>query len=709
MCVAFLFFLAPFMATANSVSPMAKILQMIGDYQVKIIAEGEQTQKTYDKFVNWCEDRSVDLSVNLKTKKSRHQRSAAKVEEETAIIESLTTKIEEYSETLASTEDDVKKAQAIRDKEQSDFQAEEKELMGVIRALERATHILEKGEQSGGAALLQIQNAETLEQVLSAMVQASMFNAAGADRLQSLMQTQASDTEVVQEAADESNGDEEGESTNSNSENGSGDAAENNSDKSQPRSASVIQMLMDLSDKANAQLEDARNKETMALNAFRQVKSSLESQAAEAEGNMARAKTGLASSTEEKSVAEGDIAVLSKELKEDSQALSDLRRECVNKAEDFQAETKSRDEELKALTEAKKALTAASESTDQAKDDDSADSFMQIRATSKSKSMTAGFNGFRIVQMLRHVSQSTGSARIRQLAFQSASVLQTHSSRGGGDPFAKVKGLVTDMITKLENEASSEASKKAFCDKELSKTKKKRDDKLTGVERLSTKLDQLQARQAELKEEIAGLSKELTEIQSAQSELTQIRKQEKEEFQEQKAQLDEGIDGVKLALKILKDYYAKSGKNTGASAMDAIIGLIEQVESDFQKTLAEITAAEQSSVVSYEEASHEAKTQIATKEQDAKVKNKESAYVEKSISEISSDKASAQDVVDATLEYLKKIEGQCVSKPESYEERAKRRKEEIEGLKEALNSLDGEDSFLQKSSQRALRGGSKSS
>merc|ERR1719335_1602202 len=71
------------------------------------------------------------------------------------------------------------------------------------------------------------------------------------------------------------------------------------------------------------------------------------------------AKAGIAASTEKKAAASGDLDVTSKDLREDETALSDLHHNCMTKAQDFEAETKSRDEELDALAKAKKIIAEA--------------------------------------------------------------------------------------------------------------------------------------------------------------------------------------------------------------------------------------------------------------------------------------------------------------------------------------------------------------
>ena len=76
----------------------------------------------------------------------------------------------------------------------------------------------------------------------------------------------------------------------------------------------------------------------------------------------------------------------------------------------------------------------------------------------------------------------------------------------GEDPFAKIKGLIQEMIEKLEADAAKEAGHKAFCDKEMSETKAKKEEKESDLDTLGTKIDKATSKIAKLKEEIATLT-----------------------------------------------------------------------------------------------------------------------------------------------------------------------------------------------------------
>merc|ERR1719217_343732 len=277
---------------------------------------------------------------------------------------------------------------------------------------------------------------------------------------------------------------------------------------------------------------------------------------------------------------------------------------------------------------------------------------------------------------------------------------------GSSDPFAKVKSLISNMIEKLLSEAEADATEKAFCDKELHETATKKADKEATIEKLSTKIDSNNARSAKLKEQVAALNAQLAALARTQSEADKIRAEEKAAFDTNSAEMEKGIEGVKLALKVLNEYYSKEGKAHGSAdgAGSGIIGLLEVCEADFTKGLSEMVATERSAVSEYNQLSKANEIEKATKSQDEKYKTKNAKGLDKETAETNGDKGTTQQELDAVLSYYKNLKGRCVAKAETYGERVKRREAEIAGLKEALSILDGEAVLLQQTAKRTLRG-----
>merc|ERR1719401_2012247 len=320
--------------SASQASPIEKIVEMISDLQSKVISEGKDAQKAYDEFAEWCEDRSTELGFEIKTGKAAVADLSATIEEETSTIAATETKIEDLSNDIKTDEADLDAATKIREKENKDFKAEEKELLEIIDMLERATSILSKEMAKSSASMLQIKNAKSLTDALNVMVQASVFSSADASRLTALVQTE-------QESGNDD----------ADAEPGAPAAAvyEGHSD-------GIIGVLEGLTEKAESQLDKARKTETTSLQNFEMLKQSLTDAIEFAEKDMDKAKKGLAESQEKKAAAEGDLDVTQKDLAEDIKSKATLHQDCMTAAEEFEAATKSRGEELNALATAKKVI-----------------------------------------------------------------------------------------------------------------------------------------------------------------------------------------------------------------------------------------------------------------------------------------------------------------------------------------------------------------
>merc|ERR1719148_58464 len=125
--------------------------------------------------------------------------------------------------------------------------------------------------------------------------------------------------------------------------------------------------------------------------------------------------------------------------------------------------------------------------------------------------------------------------------------------------------------------------------------------------------------------------------------------------------MEQGLKGIKIALKILNEYYAKAGKSHGSSdgAGGGIVGMLEVIESDFTKGITEMVAGEQMAADTYEKETKENAVEKTTKGQDVKYKTKEAAGLDKKAAELSTDVEGVKSELDAVNEYLASLEKKC--------------------------------------------------
>merc|ERR1719484_219764 len=419
-----------------------------------------------------CHDDSMDLQFSIETGKKDVERAKATIADEEAKIGSAEAKIEELSTTIATGEKDLASATEIREKENADFQKLEKELMEAVSMLERAYSIIEREMAKTGF----IQGKTSMDKVMNALdavIMSAGVNAADKTKVQALLQSTQGDEDLDLQPA------------------GAPDPAAYKS-----KSGGILSVLEDMLEKAKAELATAQKAEMNAAFDFKMLKQKIEDAVAFGEKTLGETKSAKAAAEEAKATATGELETASKNLSDDETHLKDLQQECMTASEEDTESKKSRAEELEALATAKKILE---EKTGAAAD--RAYSFLQIGTVSKAGTKTKTKEVKQhVLDLLQSLAQKSDDKQLSLLAqrIQSAAML-------GEDPFAKIKGLISEMIEKLEAEAAKEAAHKAFCDKEMSETKAKKEDKETELDDLSTKIDKATSKIAKLKEEIATL------------------------------------------------------------------------------------------------------------------------------------------------------------------------------------------------------------
>merc|ERR1719497_12840 len=168
--------------------------------------------------------------------------------------------------------------------------------------------------------MVQLQNAGSLAKTLDVMVQASMIATSDASKLTALFQQSQKASDADEDEAP-----------------GAPDGAVYES-----QSGGIVDVLQDLSEKAESQLADLRKKEVTARHNYEMLKQSLEDEIKYGSEDMDAAKKGISESTERKATAKGD-----------------LHQQCEAAAATYAAESKSRDEELAALAAAKTIVVEA--------------------------------------------------------------------------------------------------------------------------------------------------------------------------------------------------------------------------------------------------------------------------------------------------------------------------------------------------------------
>merc|ERR1712032_551664 len=423
-----------------------------------------------------------------------------------------------------------------------------------------------------------------------------------------------------------------------------------------------------------------------------------------------------AEKTEDKEAAEDDEKAETKARDADKEFMDELTKQCGAKAEEWDQRSKTRSAELTAIAEATDILKS--------KVSDNYAANKKLAGLQKA----AQHSPAAFLQEVQEHSSAGGGASTTQAALV-ARALQLLDTRAAkldspslaalaakvavhGDQFAKVKKLINDLISKLEKQAKDEADQKAFCDKEMNKALESRDGQKLSMEENSAKVAKKTAEVAELKRDIADLSKDIAGLARALSEATELRADEKKDNEQTLKDAKAGKDAVEQAIEVLQGFYGLLQKKApvdrdGKSLEDlapktsyegdykgkkdagkGIIGILEVILDDFERTIGNVEGEESDAQSAFDDLKKETKESTEKKEDE---KEKKEKAIEEATDDIAKAKEAlegADDMHKAALEELQKLQAMCVEGEYSWEERAKKREQEIEALKGALKILE---------------------
>jgi len=671
--------------------PIGQVIKLCEQLSAQVISDGEVAQKAYEEYFSWCDDTSKEKQNELKTSNAQKGKLEASIGEFVSEVSVCDTEIAELVESIAGNGKDLGAATKIRNDENGVFTENEAKLEDVVATLGKAIGVLEKELASGSASFAQLSSNTEMSNMLktfSVVIDAASFSVADKQKIMALVQANQDSDEDDQAAP----------------------AAANYESKS----GGIVDVLADMKDKAMTQLSDLRKAENTAKTNFEQLKQSLEMQIANENMELDGQKKKKAGSEEAKATAEGELEVTIADIKQTTEALQLTQKDCMQVAIDHENAIKARAEEVKVIAMAIKIIKEATGALVQVP------SFVQTQMDTAMQSVQS-----KVAKFVRKLAKEQHSSNLALLASRIVAM-----SRSGmfhtADPFVKIRGMISEMITKLEDQMGAEAQEKAYCDEEMSKTEEKKTKLETAIEKMTNKIDKSSARSAELKEQVTVLQEELATLAKEQEEMDKVRAEEHTAYLKESDDLKKGLAGIRKALELLKDYYgsasaaaalvqedssaddsqptppASHAKSGGAGG--SIISILEVAEDDMAKELSKVESQEADEQAAYDDTTQENKVTKAAKEQDVKYKGKEAAGLDKMITEISSDRETTSTELGTVNMYYMKIQERCVAKPVSYEERKKARDAEIKGLKEALDVLENEAALVQTKKGRNMRG-----
>merc|ERR1712224_752285 len=216
----------------------------------------------------------------------------------------------------------------------------------------------------------------------------------------------------------------------------------------------------------------------------------------------------------------------------------------------------------------------------------------------------------------------------------------------------------------------------------------------------------------QLNQEIEDLKKAIAENLKALNEATELRNSEKADNEATISTAEEGKTAVELAINILKEFYDnafiqtgkyvppnadRSGKTVADRAPEVfsgsyhgsqgaskgILGLLDVILSDFERTIDTTEDAEDSAASSF--ATFESDTKTDNEDKEGQINDKEARIsdIDDELVETEEDKSDATSLKENALTELKKLKPMCVEGEETYAQRVAKREKEIEALKDA--------------------------
>jgi len=645
----------------------------MNDMVAKGTKEKEDEAVKFSAFSQWCTDTKRTKSDEIAAGNQKMEELNALIDKKAVEIKKLTERILELEEDVGRWKSDQKAATAVRNQEEADYTATLTDYSESIDAIAGAIEVLKKQAYN--------RNQAELVQALVQVRSKHLVPRAVKQTLTSFLQLAQPDVEAMPDEqlfykAPEAHGYE-------------------------FQSGGVVDMLLKLQDEFDTKKADLMKEEMNAKSAYDMIMQVLTDNIENADHEIKK-KTLLRAETEkDKAEAEGDLAETTKERDEDQAYLDETVALCQQKTDDFNSRQKLRAEELETI---KKAIEIISSEEVAGAGDKYLPTLLQTdakKSLAQTQSKQQNPLQLKLAAFLAERARTSGSR-----------VLSEISQQVTANPFKKVKKLIKDLIVQLMEEATAEVEHKGWCDTELTTNKQTRDAKTADVASLTAEIEDLTATIAELTQNLADLAVQIKELEDAMAKATEDRTTSKASNEQTIKEAKLAQTAVSNAMALVKDFYEKSAQATalaqqtpGEDAPETftkpykgllpeggnVVDFLEVILTDFTRLETETTDDEASEDARYKDFMFESKKSKALKENETKHKTNTKTEKESALHFAEEELKTTKEQLADAVAYYEKLKPSCVDSGISYEERVKRREEEIQSLQEALKILQGED------------------
>jgi BMFP domain-containing protein YqiC len=685
-----------------------KAVKLLEGLQVKVAEAEKLDQQTFAKYQGWCQKVSQTTQSDLTTNQQRQEALSADIAKAAVDMSGASAHLSEIAQYSSADEADLKASTILRQKESTDFKSFELELVEGLQTTQAAAEKLQQDISAAAPAPASafLQKTKKPSKAMNAFsdVMAELAQAASL----SVTDDMGKYPSLLEEAEKSRSGmamarvESELEGLSSGSQRATPEASLKES----------LQLLNSVEAKATSALEQARTSEAQKNTDYHKIAKVLRGKTGAEAKDLAATKKAYADASALKASSEGELAVTVQSEKTSKDYLQKVERNCMEKASQFQSAKTTRAEEQIALRNALKELQFI-----QGRQADqpglAAMSFVQL---SSSEADVPGQQqqpeASLVLRRIKDLAVATSSPALTQLASRIHALSRYGGSRA--DVYSKIRAMIEEMVSRLDQTNREEMTKKAFCEQEVSHTVAAQDDRQDEATRKKIALSLATAQLTKLRESVADHSQQLAGLASSEQAMTQMREQEHVAHVKGYKDLQFGLSGVQASIKALRDVYAldkqgeqvdmaanmelaASGQTPGLSD-DApaakpyganIVGLLEVIESSFAKNMADLQSQDRNAQESFEELRRGSKSLKGQKEADVKHMTTEATNLERTVTELQSDEASARQQLDAVNEYYGRLKTECSpAKADSSEQRATRRNKEMDGLREALSILE---------------------